>query len=168
MNRTAPRPTPQAPQARPSASISSRRSESPRYEFEFIRMNSRSPNPCRTKRGPRPPWAGFTPTTTCSSPFPMPAPSRWASCAFRSSSSFCSGMFPSMKLLQHVVDHRVQAVARRPVPLFARRAVVDRLGPGIGDGLPRRIDGVLDVEGGDALLDRLRDLGRREVQGAEI
>src|SRR5882672_12607717 len=130
-------------------------------------MNSRSPNPWSTKRGPRPLWAGFTPTTTCSSPLAMPAPSRWATCAFRSSTSFCSGMVSSMKLLQHVVDHRVQAVARRPVPLFARRAVVDRLRPGIGDGLPRRIDRILDVECRKALLDRFRDLGGREVQGAE-
>src|SRR5712664_4735952 len=131
-------------------------------------MNSRSPNPWRTKRGPRPPCASFTPTTTCSSPLAMPAPSRWASCAFRSSSIFRSGMVSSMELLQHVVDHRVQAVARRPVPLFARSAVVDRLRPGIGDGLPPGIDRVLDVECGKALLDRFPDLGRREVQGAQV
>src|SRR3954469_16618109 len=169
MNRTAPGPTPKACAARSSASMSSLRSESPRYEFEFMRMNSRSPAPSSTKRGPRPPCGGFTATTTCSAPFAVPAPSRWASWTFRSSSSFCSGMADSSaQLRQHVVHHGVQPVAGRPLPLLAGRAVVDRLGPGVGDGLAPEVDVVLDVEGGDPLLARLPELRRGEVQRAEV
>src|SRR4051812_39696896 len=119
-----------------------------------MRMNSRWSNPSRRKRGPRDPSGGFTATTTCSAPLPVPARSSSPSCASSSFASFSMGMASDLlQLLQHVVDHGVQPEARLPFPLLARGAVVDGLGPGVGDGLPARVDVILDGEGGDALLD---------------
>src|SRR5229473_4932268 len=172
MKRTAPGPTPYFSAARSSASSSSARSESPRYEFEFMRMNSRRPCPSRRKRGPRAPCGLRTSTTTASRPLAVPACSSSASCMFRSAVNRSSGMFVSStlmsKLAQHVFGHFGQTVTRLPPPFLARRAVVERLGPRVGDGLAARVDGVVDVELGDVLLDRVGQLGRREVDGREV
>src|SRR3954469_24275707 len=109
-------------------------------------MNSRSPIPSRRKRGPCPPPAGRTADTTDSAPLPVPARDNSASCPSRSCSSFASGISGLLpKLKQHVLRHGREPVLVLPAPLRSRGAVVERLGPRIGDGLRPRIDGVVDL-----------------------
>src|SRR5712691_3443038 len=127
-------------------------------------MNSRSPSPSRRKRGPWPSRAGFTALTIDSRPLAVPAFSNSASCAWICCSSLASGMSgPLAQLAEHVVDHGGERVLRFPVPFLARCAVVERLGPGVGDGLPPRIDRVLHPEARHPRADLRTQLLGREV-----
>ena len=77
------------------------------------------------------------------------------------------------QVLEHVPDHTRQVVVGRPPPLAPGRAVVERVGPGIGDGLPHRIDVVVETEIRDVLADLGRQLlrceaHRRDVEGVAV
>ena len=59
-----------------------------------------------------------------------------------------------LELLHHVRRHRRQIEAGIPVPLGAGAAVVERVGPGVGDRLAHGVDIVVDLEGGDVATKR--------------
>src|SRR3974390_900248 len=139
-----------------------------------MRKNGFSPSPARRKRGPRSPLAGSTPTMIASAPLRRPsAPSRLSSvmsfCSIRSygmvaPSCRCGspgGLQPCPELLQHILGHRFDVLARGPIPFGARGAVIDRARPGIGDRLAHRIDVVIDAE----IRKMLADLGGEAFRG---
>src|SRR5688500_11052623 len=123
--------------------------------------NGCSPSPARRTRGPRPPAAARTSTTTGSSPLAVPLARSSSSSPDRSRLKPWSGIVPPLpmtasvgpqprpQLAQHVLGHGGQVVLRLPAPLLPRRRVVERVGPGVGDRLAHRVDLVVDPELGD-------------------
>src|SRR5258708_5547506 len=120
-----------------------------------MRRYGLSPSPSMRQRGPFSPSPGTTPVMMVSLPLRRPSeasvPTPWR----RVTSIRSSGMIPSLlsrrpelrrELVEHVLGHRFDVIARLPPPFGAGGAVVHPTRPGIRDRLAHRIDLIIDDE----------------------